>query len=262
MVQSLQSSPSIGVCPLWPMQGNSNYFSKARQSARGRRNMQFVGQAAAHLESARTPRKGLAGALLVMIVFQLPIGGFLIRGNTFNADVAREGVYWALTGLLVAYILMVEQRSLSSIGLSWPTWKSVVVGIVGAVVMVAGMAAIYMVIFPALGLPMTEATTSAIKSTPMWFRLILVLRAAVFEEMFYRGFVIERLAELTRLRWLAALISLTSFTQAHLSSWGWAQLMIAGFGGLVLTALYLLRRDLASNMVAHLLTDAVGFLVG
>lgn len=224
--------------------------------------MHFGGQAAVPMASARTPQKGLARALLVMIIFQLPIGGLLIRGNTFNAEVGREGIFWALAVLLIAYILMVERRPLSSIGLSWPTWKSVVFGIGGAVIMVAGMAAIYMVIFPALGLSTTEATTSAIQSTPMWFRLILILRAAVFEELFYRGFVIERLAELTRLRWLAALISLTAFTQAHLSAWGWAHLMIAGFGGLVLTVLYLLRRDLASNMVAHFLTDAVGFLVG
>ena len=118
-----------------------------------------------------------------------------------------------------------------------------------------------MVIFPALGLSMNEATTIAVKAMPLWFRVILILRAAVFEEIFYRGFVIERLTELTRLRWLAALISLTAFTQAHLSGWGWAHLMIAGFGGIALTVLYLLRRDLASNIVAHLLTDAVGFLV-
>jgi uncharacterized protein len=74
--------------------------------------------------------------------------------------------------------------------------------------------------------------------------------------------VIERLAELTRLRWLAALISLTAFTFAHLGGWGWAHLVVAAFGGAVLTGLYLVRRDLASNMVAHFLTDGVGFLVG
>jgi membrane protease YdiL (CAAX protease family) len=88
------------------------------------------------------------------------------------------------------------------------------------------------------------------------------LRAAVFEEIYYRGFMIERLAEITRLRWLAALISLTSFTFAHVSGWGWAHLMVAAFGGAILTGLYLLRRDLASNMVAHFLTDGVGFLLG
>jgi uncharacterized protein len=224
--------------------------------------MLITDQVAASGKSARIPQKGPVSALLVMIILQLPIGGFLIPGDTFRAQVGREGIYWALTVLLIAYILIVERRPLSSIGLSRPTWKSFVFGIVGAVVMVAGMAAIYMVIYPALGLSATEATTTAIKSTPLWFRIILILRAAVFEEIFYRGFVIERLTELTRLRWLAALISLAAFTLAHLSGWGWAHLMIAGFGGLVLTALYLLRRDLASNMVAHFLTDAVGFLVG
>jgi uncharacterized protein len=111
--------------------------------------------------------------------------------------------------------------------------------------MVAGMAAIYMIIFPALGLSTKEATTTAIKSTPLWFRVILILRAALFEEIFYRGFVIERLTELARFRWLAALISLTAFSLAHLNSWGWTQVMIAGFGGAVLTGLYLFWRDLA-----------------
>jgi membrane protease YdiL (CAAX protease family) len=128
--------------------------------------------------------------------------------------------------------------------------------------MVAGMAGIYMVIFPALGLSANESMTASIQSMPFWFRIFLILRAAVFEELFYRGFMIERLTELTRLRWLAALVSLGAFTLAHVNGWGWAHLMIAGFGGIVLTTLYLVRRDLACNMLAHFLTDAVAFLVG
>jgi membrane protease YdiL (CAAX protease family) len=91
---------------------------------------------------------------------------------------------------------------------------------------------------------------------------MLILRAAAFEELFYRGFVIERLTDLTGLRWLAAVISVTAFTLAHLEYWGWAHLMIAGFAGCLLTGLYLWRRDLACNMIAHLLTDGIGFLAG
>jgi membrane protease YdiL (CAAX protease family) len=135
-------------------------------------------------------------------------------------------------------------------------------GMAGAAGMVAGMAAIYIVIFPALGLSTNEATTATIKTMPMWFRIILILRAAMFEEIFYRGFVIERLTDVMRVRWLAALISLGTFTLAHLNGWEWAHLLIAGFGGIILTGLYLYRRDLAANMAAHFLTDAVGFLVG
>jgi membrane protease YdiL (CAAX protease family) len=56
-------------------------------------------------------------------------------------------------------------------------------------------------------------------------------------------------------------VSLATFTYAHLSYWGWSHLIVAGFGGLVLTGLYLWRRDLVSNMVAHFLTDAIGFLL-
>jgi len=201
-------------------------------------------------------------SLLPMIVLSLPIAGFLVHGDSLSAQVGREGIFWVLTLLLLAYVRFIERRPMSSIGLRRPDWKTVLLGVVGALAMVAGMAAIYMVIFPALGLSTDEATIAAVRSTPLWFRVVLILRAAVFEEILYRGFMIERLTELMRLRWLAALISVTAFTLAHLGGWAWPHLMIAGFGGIVLTALYLYRRDLVSNMTAHFLTDAVGFLLG
>lgn len=97
---------------------------------------------------------------------------------------------------------------------------------------------------------------------PFWLRVLIIVRAAVFEEIFFRGFMIERLTAIFGSRWGAAAVSLAAFTFLHLGYWGWAHLMIAGFGGIVLTALYLWRRDLAANMIAHLLTDAIGFLLG
>lgn len=210
------------------------------------------------LQSSRRPFI----SLLLMIALSLPISGLLVHGDNLAAQIGREGIFWTLTLLLLAYVHFVERRPMSSVGLHRPGWKTVLFGLVGAFVMVAGMAAIYMVIFPALGLSMNEATAVALRSTPLWFRVVLILRAAVFEEILYRGFMIERLTELTRGRWLAALISVAAFTLGHLVGWGWPHLMIAGFGGIVLTALYLFRRDLVSNMTAHFLTDAVGFLLG
>jgi len=213
-------------------------------------------------EPAKPSSLSLFGTILILVIFQLPLGRYLALGDTFGAEVAREGVFWGLTVLLVSYILFFERRPLSSIGLIQPTWKTVAFGVIGAFAMVAGMTLIYLVLFPMFGLSTNEPTMIAVKAMPLWFRVVLILRAAVFEEIFYRGFMIERLAEFTRLRWLAALISLTAFTLAHLSGWGWAHLMVAGFGGAILTGLYLLRRDLGSNMIAHFLTDGVGFLLG
>ena len=220
------------------------------------------GSTALAQESCRGTRKHRWAGLLIMVVLALPFIGWLCPGDSFAAQIGREGIYWFCTLALIGFVILVERRPISSIGLQRPTWKSGVFGIAGAAAMVAGMAAIYIVIFPALGLSANEPMTASIKSMPLWFRIALVLRAAAFEEIFYRGFMIERLTELTRLRWVAALVSLGAFTLAHVNGWGWAHLMIAGFGGIVLTVLYLVRKDLACNMLAHFLTDAVAFLVG
>jgi len=200
--------------------------------------------------------------ILVLIIFQLPLAGYLAPGEGLGAQAGREGIFWALTFFLLAYVRVAERRPLSSIGLKQPTSRSVGFGLAGALALITGFAFIYMIIFPALGLPVNESQMAAVKSMPLWFRFLLVVRAAVFEEIYYRGFAIERLTELTGLRWLASLISLAAFTFAHLAYWGWAHLIVAAFGGAVLTVLYLYRRDLACNMVAHLITDGVGFLLG
>ena len=200
--------------------------------------------------------------IAVLILLQLPWPGWLFPGESPSAQALRELLFWLMAVLLLAYVLFVERRPLRSIGLGKPDWRSLAWGVAGAVVTVAGMAFIYLVIFPSLGQPAEESQLAEVKALPLWLRLGLVTRAAVFEELYYRGFAIERIAELSGRRWLAALVSLAVFTFAHLGYWGWTHLIVAGFGGLVLTTLYLLRRDLASTMLAHWLTDGMGFLLG
>jgi uncharacterized protein len=199
------------------------------------------GSAAMEQGSFPSARKHTWAGLLIMVVLALPFVGWVCPGDSFAAQLGREGIYWFCTLALIGFVRILERRPLSSIGWHRPTWKTAVFGLGGAAAMVAGMAAIYLVVFPALGFSANEPMTASIKSMPFWFRILLILRAAVFEETFYRGFMIERLAELTRLRWLAALVSLAAFTLAHVNGWGWAHLIIAGFGGIVLTTLYLVR---------------------
>jgi membrane protease YdiL (CAAX protease family) len=98
-------------------------------------------------------------------------------------------------------------------------------------------------------------------ASPFWYRFILVTRAAVAEETLFRGYPIERLEELTGSRLIAAVISWAAFTIVHLAAWGWPQLIVAGFGGVILTVLYLWRRNLYSNIIAHWIADGAGFLL-
>ncbi len=199
--------------------------------------------------------------IMVLLLLQLPWPRWFAPGDGVAALTARELVFWLMTVLLLLYVLRIERRPLLSLGLKKPDRRTVAWAVVGAVAAVAGMALVYIVVFPAVGLPAQEQL-GALQGLPLWLLVGIVTRAAVFEELYYRGLAIERIAELTGRRWLAVLVSLLMFTYAHLDYWGWEHLMVAGWGGLVLTALYLFRRDLAAAMLAHWLIDCVGFLLG
>lgn len=196
----------------------------------------------------------------LLIVVDLPLSG-LIRGDSIAATVEREGLFWVLTAVIIVFVLTVERRPLASIGIARPTWKTLLFGVLGGAVATAAIAAIYLIVYPLLHVQPDIGPGSGIPSLPFWLKLAIVVRAAVFEEVFYRGFAIERLTELTRSRRLAAAISLIAFTVAHLNGWGVAHLLVAACGGVVLTGLYLWRRDLVCNTIAHFTTDAIGFLL-
>ena len=91
--------------------------------------------------------------------------------------------------------------------------------------------------------------------------MVAVITAGVFEETAFRGYALERLAPYVGGRWAAATLTLVLFALAHASAVGTAHLPpILIVGGLV-TLLYLWRRDLLLNMIAHSTIDAIGLIV-
>ncbi len=86
-------------------------------------------------------------------------------------------------------------------------------------------------------------------------------RAVVAEEILFRGYPVTRLLQWPAGKVVAAILPWAAFTYAHLSSWGAAQLIVAGYGGALLTVLFLWRHNLWANMIAHWLGDGAGFLL-
>lgn len=163
--------------------------------------------------------------------------------------------------VLLLYVLLVERLPLSSIGFRRFGIGGILSAIPAGILMVVGVVLIYSVVFPAFHLQTNTGLANRLAAMPFWYRFMLVTRAAGAEEILFRGYPIERLEELTASRALAGFVSWAAFTIAHLGAWGWPQLMAAGFGGAILTVLYLWRRNLWLNMIAHWIADGTGFLL-
>jgi len=100
----------------------------------------------------------------------------------------------------------------------------------------------------------------ALAKLPLWLLFFVVLRAGVVEELFYRGYAIERLQAIGLKKKLAVAIPLLVFSIGHWRG-GWANIVIALALGAILSLSYLRRRDLVANMIAHFSVDFIGVIL-
>lgn len=98
--------------------------------------------------------------------------------------------------------------------------------------------------------------SAAFEKLPLWLITLIVLRAGVVEELFYRGYAIERLRLIGLGSFWSVAIPLIIFSLGHWSG-GTANILIAFAAGIILTGFYLWRRDLVANMIGHGLVDFV-----
>ena len=204
----------------------------------------------------------ILGLVGLLIAWGLPLTGLAdaVSSNPLlSARLTRELVWWTIGLIVLGWVLVIERQSLASIGLRRPTVGTLVWGVIFVVPLMASVMLCFAVIFPLLGLHQDMATTRSIVAVPLWLQTATMLRAGVVEEIIYRGYAIERLTMLTERRWLAAILAGAVFIAVHAGGWAPSQLIVVAFGTTILTALYLWRRDLVACMIAHALTDIIGF---
>src|SRR6266487_4578219 len=192
---------------------------------------------------------GLLISLFAMVVIRYAFA-FFVPEITFASAILKETLIWASAAALLVIIRRGERLSLRSIGLGtccW--WKSIAWGLVIAIVsagVVCGLA-----YFTGYG---HGPGSAAFEKLPLWLITLIVLRAGVVEELFYRGYAIERLQTLGLNRYWAAAIPLIIFALGHWTG-GAANILIALALGGILAAFYLWRRDLIANMIGHFAVD-------
>lgn len=219
---------------------------------------------ASSLRRRPIPVTPLAGAALWLA---LPAALLVVRPGQLlgfqqltAALVAVEALWWALAFALLAYVRFVEGEPLASLDLRRPRLSSLGWGLAGCAALLVLLSATQ-ALLAALGQPPSQAQQVDLAALPAWLIIAMALRAGVVEELIFRGYAITRLSRALNGRaGLAAAISLATFVLLHVRSWSPGHLVFVAAAGGLLTGLYLWRKDLSANMIAHLLVDLAGLL--
>ena len=165
---------------------------------------------------------------------------------------AREACMLASAGLLAWIVRRKLGVTAKTIGIGkYTLWKSLGWGVVIAIACMVPALLIAKVTGYGHG-----AASHAFAKLPVWAIFLVVVRAGVVEELLYRGYAIHLLRHLGVGRTAAWAIPLVIFSVAHWTG-GAANILIALVLGAVLTAFYVWREDLVSNMFGHFLVDFV-----
>jgi membrane protease YdiL (CAAX protease family) len=191
----------------------------------------------------------LFGAPAVVVLFKL--AGFT-RAD-FGATVVRELIILALVAILFWIIRSREKLPLSSIGLRRQKAVPALLWSLAAMLMFGVGIAACLILFPLVGLSYGSSSGPAV---PLGVSLLLYARAGIAEEVFYRGYAIERIEALTGNRAIAAAVPLLIFAGSHFSQ-GPAGILITFVIGAIATAIYLWRRNLVILIIAHFMVDFI-----
>ena len=204
---------------------------------------------------SRATWAGLAISLFAMVAIRQVIA-FFVPETTFASAVLKEALIWVSGIALIAIIRRGEHLPLRSIGLGTARWwKSILWGFIIAIVSAVVIGALAYLTGYGHG-----PGSAAFEKLPLWLITAIVFRAGVVEELFYRGYALERLQMIGLGRFWSVAIPLVIFSLGHWSG-GAANILIAFAAGLILTGFYLWRRDLAANMIGHGLVDFVANVV-
>src|ERR1700730_1111741 len=198
---------------------------------------------------------GLFISLFGFIALRLTFRAFGVF-NSMPADLCRELVIWIMAALLILLIRRGEKLPLSSIRLGVEPWRqSVRFGCILAGL--CGVTAWIVIMFTGYG---HGPGSAEFNKMPIWFETVSAIRPGIVEELFFRGYAIERLESIGCGRFLSAAIPLAIFAATHWTG-GIPSVIIALVLGMVITLFYLWRRDLVANMIGHGLSNFLGLVL-
>jgi membrane protease YdiL (CAAX protease family) len=198
---------------------------------------------------------GLIIALFAMLVVRQAVLVFF-HSFTTTTTIWRESLHWLCAAVLLVIVKRGERLPFRSVGIGTRSFaRSLGWGaLIALACLIVGFGIAVLTRFN--GGPSGEA----LAKLPVWLLILVVLRAGIVEELFYRGYAIERLQTIGLNKYWAAAIPLLIFSLGHWKG-GWANIIIALALGAILSIFYLWRRDLVANMIGHFTVDFIGVVM-
>ncbi|MCW3491566.1 CPBP family intramembrane glutamic endopeptidase, partial [Dethiobacter alkaliphilus] len=165
-----------------------------------------------------------------------------------------------LLGLLYIWLPRVERSNLSSIGFNKFEWSYLGTGLLTYIILFILMAftGYFLEIAGLQGLRSLQPVLSGY-SFPVLFGLFIT--GTFLEEVFYRGYIIERIILLTGKRWLAGVTSWLTFTLVHFNFFGLGPTLEVSVFSAVVTILYLKKRSIWPVIIVHGINNILAYLI-
>jgi len=212
------------------------------------------------MQPSTTKRYTLLGLFIAFALGPIIITGYALSypGMLTNWIVAsRELLLLLAAATLILLIVKGEKRGLDSVGLHNRHWgKSLLLSLF--ILVTSSLVAFgCLLLLNAVGVSYGQGgEANRYNDISLWVITLMVMRAGFVEEFFYRGYIMERLAELTG-RWIVYfLLPAVIFGLLHFRQ-GLGGVLIAFVLGLVFAVFYWKYRDLKAVIIAHFLVDFI-----
>jgi membrane protease YdiL (CAAX protease family) len=207
-------------------------------------------------------KRAFAVGLIIVFGVEFILRDFLLPANASNisVDLALVGEWVTLSFLVFLWIPKVEKKNMASIGLGkfkrrYLGWGILVYLLVIVASSITGF------VLQSVGLPSLQSLQPLIKGYSFVTLFGLFLTGTFLEEVFYRGYLIDRMTILTKHRWVAAFVSWLLFTLVHLKFFGLGPTIDTSVISAALVLLYMKEKSVWPCIVVHGINDALAFLL-